>query len=395
MNTSEPLNSPDLSKLPPPSISADLPSHDGAKAIPGTADASRPPKKPRRPWLWIVLAAVLVVGGAAATVVLVSQANQAAATETALKQHSEAVSAYEKAWEEFEKQSSDTRDDQGQLSMTSLDNTEEVVDAFATAITAADALEYIEHHTPGTDAAVEKVNSDTQEVETATGEVTKVTKELAAASSLFLDSHRSITAKYLTDEIGKAEAVLESERSRADADLVAQLEKALTDARTLAEDPKAHPTDLRETLQNLVTLTGQLKESGAPRVEDVNGSWVIGAQGNGSPFGEAMTVSYPSSSAGLKTRPGGTFSLTVHADGSLRGTYTFDTPVGMTGDWSPSDSPAFMYPAGVVWDAKNENGYDYKKNCPADTQALMDDTSQDRLYILGFQQDSCAVWVRE
>ena len=149
MNTPEPLNSPDLSKLPPPSISAALPSHDGAKATPETADASRPPKKPRRTWLWIVLAAVLLVGGAAATFVLVSQANQVAAAETALKEHSDAVSAYEKAWEEFEKQSSDTQDDQGQLSMTSLDNTEEVVDAFAAAITAADALEYIEHHTPG------------------------------------------------------------------------------------------------------------------------------------------------------------------------------------------------------------------------------------------------------
>ncbi|KIP51484.1 hypothetical protein [Leucobacter komagatae] len=276
MNTPEPLNSPDLSKLPPPSISADPPSHDGAKAIPKTAEASRPPRNLRRTWLWIVLAAVLVVGGAAATVVLVSQANDAAATEGALKENSDAVSAYEKAWEGFEKQSSDTRDDQGQLSMTSLDNTEEVVDAFTTAITAADALEYIEPHTPDAGTAVEKINSDTQKVEAATGEATKVTKQLAAASALFLDSHRSITAKYLTDEIAKAETVLESERSRADADLVAQLEKALTDARTLAEDPKAHPTDLRETLQNLVTLTGKVTDSAGPRVEDIeSGEWSI------------------------------------------------------------------------------------------------------------------------
>ena len=247
----------------------------------------------------------------------------------------------------------------------------------------------------GADAAVEKVNSDTQEVEAATGEVNEVTEQLAAASTLFLDSHRAITAKYLADEIAKAEAVLESERSRADADLVAQLEKALTDARTLAKNSKAHPTDLRETLQNLVTITGQLKESGAPRVEDVNGSWVIGAEWGTSPFGQAMTVTYPSGSAGWANRPGGTFTLTAVTDGSLRGTYTFDAPVGTTGEWSISESPAFMYPAGVAWDAKNENGYSYGRSCPADVQALLDDTSQDRLYILGFMQESCAVWVRE
>ena len=234
-----------------------------------------PKKKPRK-WVWIIMAAALVLGsGAVTAVVLVNQAAQTAEHKTALTKHADAITAYEAAWAEFDRQNADTRDDQGQLSMTSLDNAEEVNEAFLSAIAAADELEHQDFDKADPGATNENLGSDTQRIETATGEVQAVTKQLADASALFLDSHRQTMVKSLTNEIENAQQTLDASRDTGDVELVAQLEQAISDAQVLADDPKAHPTDLRTTMENLNGLADKVKESAGPQPGSVAGSWVI------------------------------------------------------------------------------------------------------------------------
>ncbi|MBL3679641.1 hypothetical protein D3230_10125 [Leucobacter chromiireducens subsp. solipictus] len=227
--------------------------------------------------MWIITAAALVLGGGAATtVVFINQATQAAEHKAALTKHADAITAYEAAWTEFDRQSTDTRDDHGQLSMTSLDNIEEVNESFTTAIAAADELEHHDFIKADPSETNEQIGSDTQHIEKATSEVRAVTKQLADASALFLDSHRQTMVKSLTNEIEKAEQILDASRDTGDAELVAQLEQAISDAQVLADDPKAHPADLRTTMENLNTLSGKVKDSAGPRVEDIaDGEWSI------------------------------------------------------------------------------------------------------------------------
>lgn len=285
MNTPDTPHTPDLSQLPPPSATnVPLPSMstpDVQQAAPPSspsdtqASTGIPRKKPRK-WVWIIVAAVLILGGGAATTVaLVNQANQAAEQKTALTKHADAITAYEAAWAEFDRQNTDTRDDQGQLSMTSLDNIEEVNEAFLSAITAADELEHQDFDKAGSDASNKQLESDTRRIEAATSEVQAVTKQLADASVLFLDSHRQTMVKSLTNEIENAEQILDASRDTGDGELVVQLEQAISDALTLADDPKAHPTDLRTTMENLNTLAGKVKDSAGPQPSSVSGTWVM------------------------------------------------------------------------------------------------------------------------
>lgn len=287
MNTPDTPTTPDLSQLPPPSVStAPLPSAalgpEAQQATPPSPPSDTPgvsttPKRKRRKWMWIIVAAALVLGGGAvATVVLVNQANQAAEHETALTRHADAITEYEAAWAEFDRQNTDTRDDQGQMSMTSLDNIEEVNETFLSAIAAADELEHQDFDKADSDASNEQLGSDTQRVEAATSKVQAVTKQLADASALFLDSHRQTMVKSLTNEIGNAQQVLDASRDTGDAELVTQLEQAISDAQALVDDPKAHPTDLRTTMEDLNTLSRKVKDSAGPRVEDIaDGEWSI------------------------------------------------------------------------------------------------------------------------
>lgn len=223
-----------------------------------------------------MVTALLLGGGATTAVVLVNQAAQAAEHEAALTKHADAITAFETAWAEFDRQNTDTRDDQGQLSMTSLDNAEEVCEAFLTAIAAADELEHQDFDKADPGATNEDLGNDTQRIEAATSEVQAVTKQLADASALFFDSHRQTMVKSLTNEIENAQQALDASRDTGDAELVAQLEQAISDARTLVENPKAHPTDLRTTMENLNTLSRKVKDSAGPRVEDIaDGEWSI------------------------------------------------------------------------------------------------------------------------
>lgn len=286
MNTPDTPHTPDLSQLPPPSMAnGSLPSKpapDVQQAAPPSppsdtqASTGMPKKKPRR-WVWIIVAAVLVLGGGtAAAVVVVNQATQASEHEAALTKHADAITAYEAAWAEFDRQNTDTRDDHGQLSMTSLDNAEEVSEAFISAIAAADELKHQDFEKADSDATTEHLESDTQVIETATGEVQAVTKQLADASTLFLDSHRNTVMKSFTNEIANAEQALDTSRETGDAELLAQLEQAISDARSLADDPNAHPTDIRNTMEDLYTLVGKVKDSAGPQVGDItDGEWSI------------------------------------------------------------------------------------------------------------------------
>ncbi|WP_157000618.1 hypothetical protein [Leucobacter komagatae] len=286
MNTPDTPHTPDLSQLPPPSsTNGSLPSMfvpDVQQAAPpsppsDTQTSNGMPKMKPRKWVWIIVAATLVLcGGAATTVVLVNQASQAAEQKTALTKHADAITAYGTAWAEFDRQNTDTRDDQGQLSMTSLDNIEEVNEAFLSAITAADELEHQDFDNAGSDTSNKQLGSDTRRIEAATSEVQAVTKQLADASVLFLDSHRQTMVKSLTNEIENAQQTFDASRDTGDAELVAQLEQAISDARALADDPKAHPTDLRSAMENLNTLAGKVRGSVGPQVEDItDGEWSI------------------------------------------------------------------------------------------------------------------------
>lgn len=218
--------------------------------------------------------AALLIGGGATAFVLVNQEKQTGAHEAALTEHAEAVTAYEAAWEEFERQNSGTRDDHGQLSATSLDNTEEVLASFTGSIAAADALQRTEFPQPDDTATDAELTKDTLQIRDATGAVEQVTKQLAATSTLFLDSLRATTLKHLTAEADKAEQELAGIRDAVDAGLATQLERAIADARVLANDPKAHPTDLRHAMEGLVTLTGEVTASAGPTIAEIDGHWV-------------------------------------------------------------------------------------------------------------------------
>ncbi|MGR4011004.1 hypothetical protein [Leucobacter sp. 1207-22] len=223
-------------------------------------------------WVWIIAVVVLVLGGGTAGYLVVQQS---VAHETALTKHADAITAYETAWTEFERQNTDTRDDHAAMSATSLDNLEAVNDTFKAATSAADALAHIDFTKANPDTSNEQLGNDTQRIQKATHEVEQVTQQLADASAFFLDSHRQTAAQSLTTQIEKAEQVLDASRENGDAELVTQLEQAISNAQTLTEDPKAHPTDLRHTMEGLVTLTGQVKDSVGPRPDSVTGDWVM------------------------------------------------------------------------------------------------------------------------
>lgn len=140
----------------------------------------------------------------------------------------------------------------------------------------ADKLDHLDFEKANSYGANKQLGSDTQRIKAATSEVQAVTKQLADASALFLDSHRHTVVKSLTNEIDNAQQTLDTSRDTGDAELVAQLKQAISDAQALVSDAKAHPTDLRTTMENLNTLARKVKDSAAPRVEDIaNGEWSI------------------------------------------------------------------------------------------------------------------------
>lgn len=281
---SNPENSPtpDLSQLPPPTSGGtplnqpsggSLPHRTNPSSLgdtPRISDAAK--RKQSRVWLVIVVALILGGGGTAGYMLM----QESTRHEAALTEHADAITTYETAWSEFERQNADTRDDQAQTSSTSLDNSEEVNEAFNAAVAAADELQHIDFGEVDSNKTNEQTRTDTQRIDTATQEVQAVTKQLAEASALFLDSHREATAKSLSNEIANAEQVYDASGDTGDADLKALLEQAISDARDLVEDPKAHPTDLRMTMENLNTLTRKVGDSAGPSAESISdGEWGI------------------------------------------------------------------------------------------------------------------------